>query len=62
MRSDPYVRGGATADFLAGFGWVATAFGVITVFDRKPPPYALLHGAYFVVALVVMGAILGGLR
>lgn len=53
---------GATAGFLAGFGWVAMAFGVITVFEKRPPTYALLHGAYFVVALVVMGEILGGWR
>ncbi|MEO8881496.1 MAG: DUF1761 domain-containing protein [Gemmatimonadaceae bacterium] len=53
---------GATAGFLAGFGWVAMAFGIITVFEKRPPAYALLHGSYFVVALVVMGAILGGWR
>ncbi|MBA2685124.1 MAG: DUF1761 domain-containing protein [Gemmatimonadaceae bacterium] len=53
---------GATAGFLAGFGWVAMAFGIITVFEKRPPAYALLHGAYFVVALVVMGAILGAWR
>ena len=53
---------GATAGFLAGFGWVAMAFGVTTIFERKPWSYALLHGGYFIVALVVMGAILGGWR
>ncbi len=53
---------GATAGFLAGVGWVAMAFGIITVFERRPPAYAVVHGAYFVVALVVMGAILGGWR
>jgi hypothetical protein len=53
---------GATAGFLAGFGWVAMAFGVITIFERKPVSYAVMHGGYFVVALVVMGAILGGWR
>ena len=53
---------GATAGFLAGFGWVAMGFGIASVFERRPLTYVLVNGGYFVVALVVMGAILGGWR
>jgi hypothetical protein len=53
---------GATAGFLAGFGWVAMGFGIASVFERRPFTYVLVNGGYFVVILVVMGAILGGWR
>ena len=53
---------GATAGFLAGFGWVAMAFAIASVFEKRSIAYVLVNGGYFVVALVVMGAILGGWR
>jgi hypothetical protein len=53
---------GATAGFLAGFGWVAMGFGIVSIFERRPWAYVFVNGGYFVVALVVMGAILGGWR
>jgi hypothetical protein len=53
---------GATAGFLAGFGWIALGIGVIAVFEKKPLSYVLVNGGYMTVALVVMGAILGAWR
>jgi hypothetical protein len=53
---------GATAGFLAGFGWVTMGMGIIAIFERKPWAYVLVNGGYLTVALVVMGAILGAWR
>jgi hypothetical protein len=53
---------GATAGFLAGFGWVALSFGVVGLFESRPLSYVLVNGGYLVVAFVVMGAIIGGWR
>jgi Protein of unknown function (DUF1761) len=53
---------GATAGFLAGLGWVAMGIGIVSLFERRPWSYVLVNGGYLTVALVVMGAILGGWR
>lgn len=53
---------GATAGFLAGFGWIVMGMGIISIFERRPWAYVLVNGGYLTVALVVMGAILGGWR
>ncbi|MEP7065512.1 MAG: DUF1761 domain-containing protein [Gemmatimonadota bacterium] len=53
---------GATAGFLAGFGWVTMGIGIVSIFERKPWSYVFVNGGYLTVALVVMGAILGGWR
>jgi hypothetical protein len=53
---------GATAGFLAGFGCVAMGIGIVAIFERRPVSYVLVNGGYLTVALVVMGAILGGWR
>ena len=53
---------GATAGFLAGFGWVALAFGVVGLFESRPWRYIAVNGGYMVVAFVVMGAFIGGWR
>jgi len=53
---------GATAGFLAGFGWVAMGIGVVSLFERRPWSYVIVNGGYLTVALVLMGAILGGWR
>lgn len=50
---------GATAGFLAGFGWVALGLGVISLFERKSWKYIFINGGYMTVAFVVMGFILG---
>ena len=53
---------GATAGFLAGFGWVVMGMGIVSIFERQLLAYVLVNGGYLTVALVVMGAILGGWR
>lgn len=53
---------GATAGFLAGFGWVAMSLGIIAIFENRPFPYVAINGGYVIVALTVMGAILGAWR
>jgi hypothetical protein len=53
---------GATAGFLAGFGWIAMGIGVVSLFERRPWTYVAVNGGYLTVALVLMGAILGAWR
>lgn len=53
---------GATAGFLAGFGWVGMGIAMISLFERRPLSYVLINGGYMTVALTLMGAILGGWR
>jgi hypothetical protein len=36
--------------------------GIGSLFERRPWSYVLVNGGYLMVALVVMGAILGGWR
>ena len=50
---------GATAGFLAGFGWVAMCIFTIGQFERKSTRYMLINGGYVTVGLTVMGLILG---
>lgn len=50
---------GTIAGFMAGFGWVALAIGVISLFENRPLKYVLINGGYMVVAFTIMGAILG---
>jgi membrane-associated HD superfamily phosphohydrolase len=53
---------GATAGFLAGFGWVAMGIGIVSLFERRPLSYVLVNGGYLTLALVIMGAIIGAWR
>src|SRR5262252_6997132 len=53
---------GATAGFLAGFGWVAMGIAVVSLFERRPWTYVIVNGGYLTAALVLMGAILGAWR
>jgi hypothetical protein len=53
---------GATAGFLAGFGWVALGLAIIALFERRSWKYILINGGYMTVAFVVMGLILGAWR
>lgn len=50
---------GALAGFMVGAPWVATAFGVVYLFERRPFTLLLINGGYNVVTFTVMGAILG---
>jgi hypothetical protein len=53
---------GATAGFLAGFGWVALGIATIALFERRSWKYVLINGGYMTVSFVVMGLILGAWR
>ena len=58
---------GTTMDWGAAAGglssiWVALGIGTVALFERRPAAYTLINGGYWVVVLVVMGAILGGWR
>lgn len=50
---------GAFAGFMAGFGWVALAIGIISLFESRSLKYVMINGGYMVVAFTVMGLILG---
>ena len=56
------VSWGATAGFLAGFGWVAMGIGVVSLFERRPWSYVIVNGGYLTIALTIMGVILGTWR
>jgi hypothetical protein len=53
---------GATAGFLAGFGWVALGLATIALFERRSWKYILINGGYMAVSFVIMGLILGAWR
>jgi Protein of unknown function (DUF1761) len=53
---------GATAGFLAGFGWVTLAIATIALFERRSWKYVLINGGYMTVSFVLMGLILGAWR
>lgn len=50
---------GITAGALAGIGWVATALGIIYLFERKSLKLFLINAGYQAVTFIVMGGILG---
>jgi hypothetical protein len=53
------VTWGMIAGALAGFGWVAMAVAIISVFENKSWAYILINGGYMTVAFTLMGAIIG---
>ena len=53
---------GIAAGAATGIGWVAPAFGVVYLFEQRPTLHWFINGAYWVVAFIIMGAILGGWR
>lgn len=53
---------GTLAGFLTGFGWVTMAIGIISLFEGRSLKYVLINGGYMIVALTVMGLILGAWR
>ena len=50
---------GVIAGFLAGFGWVALAIGILSLFENRSLKYFLINGGYMVVSFTLMGLILG---
>ena len=53
------ITDGMMAGFLAGFGWVLFAMGIIALFENRSIKYLLINGGYMTIAFTVMGAILG---
>lgn len=53
---------GATAGFLAGFGWVTLGLATIALFERRSWKYILINGGYMTIAFTIMGLILGAWR
>jgi hypothetical protein len=53
---------GATAGFLAGFGWIAMAIFIIGLFERRSLTYMLINAGYMVLSLTLMGLIIGAWR
>lgn len=51
---------GAFYGFLAGFGWVAMAFGTSYLFEHKSFKLYLINAGYHVVSFTIVGAIIGG--
>ena len=52
---------GATAGALSSI-WVMLGIGTVALFERRPFAYTAINGGYWLVAFVVMGAILGAWR
>ncbi|MDB5230810.1 MAG: hypothetical protein JWN76_1615 [Chitinophagaceae bacterium] len=53
---------GATAGFLAGFGWVAMAIFIIGLFERRTTRYMLINAGYMTLSFIIMGTIIGAWR
>jgi hypothetical protein len=50
---------GATAGFLAGFGFSSLIFAIIALFERRSWKYILINGGYITVYFTLIGFILG---
>lgn len=50
---------GASAGFMAGSFWVATAMGITYLFERKSLKLFFINAGYHVITFTVMGLILG---
>lgn len=53
---------GLFAGAAAGFGWVATAYGVTYLFEHRSLKLFLINAGYHAVSFTMMGAILGAWR
>lgn len=49
---------GATAGFLAGL-WIFCGIAIVSLFEQKTARYIFINGGYMLVALTLMGAIIG---
>jgi len=50
---------GASAGFLAGFGWCTLIFAVIALFEQRSWKYILINGGFITVYFTLIGFILG---
>lgn len=62
LGPDTDISSGALYGFLAGIGWVATFVGTHYLFEKRSLRLFLINAGYSVVALTVMGLILGAWR
>ncbi|SMD32761.1 Protein of unknown function [Reichenbachiella faecimaris] len=62
LGPDTDLSTGAFYGFLAGAGWVATFLGTHYLFERRSFKLFLINAGYSVVALTLMGLIIGGWR
>lgn len=53
---------GATAGFLAGFGFSALIFAIVALFEQKSWKYICINGGYITVYFTLIGFILGAWR
>lgn len=53
---------GLFAGLAAGVGWVAMAFGVNYLFERRPLALFLLNAGYNVITFALMGLIIGAMQ
>lgn len=53
---------GATAGFLAGFGFSALIFSVVALFEMRSWKYMLINGGYITLYFTLIGFILGTWR
>ncbi len=53
---------GTAAGLAAGVGWVASAIGILCLFERRSPVLSAIDAGYFTVAFTAMGAIIGALQ
>lgn len=53
---------GATAGFLAGFGFSALIFMIVALFEQRSWKYILINGGYMTVYFTFSGAVLGWWR
>lgn len=53
---------GALAGLAVGVGWVATSFGMVALFERRPAAHWAINAGYAAVAYTAMGAIVGAFQ
>ncbi|MFN1833759.1 DUF1761 domain-containing protein [Balneola sp. MJW-20] len=59
--ADPSIglQEGAYYGFLTGFGWVAPAIAITSLFEQRSWSYISIHASYWIVVFTLMGLILG---
>ncbi|MBL8102492.1 MAG: DUF1761 domain-containing protein [Anaerolineales bacterium] len=50
---------GATAGFLAGFGWSTLIFAIIALFEQRSWRYIFINGGFITVYFTIIGFLLG---
>lgn len=61
LGPNPGLEFGAGAGFAAGLCWVAAAFGVNYLFERRPFGLWLINGGYVTAQFLLIGLILGAM-